>query len=83
MTTSGLQQVIRSLKHHSGVKTLTPHALRRTFAIEMLRAGCDLYRLAALMGHDDIGVLRSYLAIVESDAQEAHKQFGIVDRTER
>ena len=39
----------------------------------------SVYHLQAIMGHSDLQVLRRYLDLVESDAQEAHRRFGAVD----
>jgi len=39
----------------------------------------NYYSLAALMGHEDIHTLKRYLKLVESDARDAHRQYGAVD----
>lgn len=39
----------------------------------------DIYSLQRLMGHEDLTVLRRYLAQVETDLHTAHRQFGVVD----
>ena len=40
----------------------------------------NIYVLVRLMEHSDITVLRKYLALAEMDLQQAHKEFGAVDR---
>lgn len=75
----GLVQVMGRLQERSGVKTCTAHTFRRTFAINCLRNGMNVYVLARLMGHADITILRQYLPLLEADLQEAHKRFGAVD----
>ena len=40
----------------------------------------DLFRLARLMGHADISVLCQYLYLLKEDLQQAHAQYGIIDR---
>ncbi len=67
------------LQQRSGVATCTCHTFRRTFAINCLRNGMNIYVLARLMGHADITVLRQYLPLIEDDLQEAHARFGAVD----
>lgn len=52
---------------------------RRTFALYSLRNGMDIYTLQRLMDHEDLTVLRRYLALVEGDLQAAHRRFGVVD----
>lgn len=78
VTANGILQVLRRLSDRAGVE-VSPHKLRRTFALTCLRNGMDIRRLAALMGHSDIDVLRPYLAIAEHDLQTAHEQYGPVD----
>lgn len=57
----------------------TAHKFRRTFAINSLRQGMNIYLLARIMGHEDIATLRYYLDIVEADSQMGQDQFGVVD----
>lgn len=76
---AGLRQVLRRLGERSGVEHCHPHAFRRTFALWSLRAGMDIYSLQRLMGHNDLAMLRRYLALVEADIKNAHRQHGPVD----
>lgn len=79
LTYSGLRQMLERIGRRAGVDHCHPHTFRRTFALWCLRAGMNIYLLARLMGHTDISVLKSYLAIVEDDAQEAHSRSSPVD----
>ncbi len=79
LTTSGLLLLCRRIGERSGVKECHPHTFRRTFALESLRAGMDLIRLAAIMGHEDLQILQKYLKLVQADLQTAHKEHGAVD----
>jgi len=74
----GLRRQLLRLGQRAGVDC-SPHAFRRTFAIESLRANMNIYVLAKLMGHSDIAVLRPYLKFVETDIEAAHKAHGAVD----
>lgn len=73
-----LKQLFRRLVDYSGVK-FSAHSLRRTFAINSLRNGMDIYTLAKLMGHTDITVLRAYLPLVNNDLRVAQERYGVVD----
>lgn len=79
LTLSGLVQLMERLRQRSGVDTCTCHAFRRSFALNCLRNGMNIYVLARLMGHADITILRQYLPLIENDLQEAHMRFGAVD----
>lgn len=82
LTRNGLQQLVSRIGNRAGVKA-SCHMFRRTFALWSLRAGMDIYSLAALMGHEGIDVLKRYLRLVEQDARDAHSKFGPVDRMGR
>lgn len=79
LTVNGLLQLCRRLGERADVKHCHPHTFRRTFALWSLRAGMGLFQLAAIMGHADLVVLRRYLALVEQDLHDAHRQHGAVD----
>jgi site-specific recombinase XerD len=80
LTDSGLRQVFQALGAAAGVKHCHPHTFRRTFALESLRGGMNIYALAQLMGHSDIHTLKQYLPLVEDDLQTAHDKASPVDR---
>ena len=78
LTVWGVNQALQRLGDMAEVH-VHPHKLRRSFAIWSLRAGMDVARVAALLGHSDLQVVQGYLAIVESDLQTAHREHGAVD----
>jgi len=80
LTRNGLLQFCHRLGDRAGVTDCHPHKFRRTCAIESLRAGMDLLRLAAMLGHEDLKTLRGYLKFVQADLQAAHKAHGAVER---
>lgn len=75
----GVSQLMKRLRKASGVTNLNAHTLRRTFAINCLRNGMDIFVLAKLMGHADLTVLKQYLALVKDDLQKSHSEHGVVD----
>jgi integrase/recombinase XerD len=79
LTSTGIVQLMNRLKVASGVKEVTAHKFRRTMAITCLRNGMNVHVLARMLGHVDIGILRQYLDIAQSDTATAHKQSGPVD----
>jgi site-specific recombinase XerD len=62
----GIQMIFKRVSRELQIQ-VSPHKIRRTFAIMMLRNGADLYRLKELMGHSDIRTLERYLAIDENE----------------
>lgn len=79
ITDSGLRQLLKRLASRAGVQNVTPHTFRRTFALWSLRNGMSIYHLQRLMGHEDLQVLKQYLALVEGDAKAAHQKSSPVD----
>ena len=80
LTRGTLRRTLLRIGKRIGISGLLPHALRRTFAIESLRAGMNIYVLQRLMGHEDIETLRQYLPLIESDMIDASRKFGVVSR---
>ncbi len=78
LTTWGVTLMLRRLGERTGVH-VHPHMLRRTMAVMSLRAGMDIVRLAALLGHSDLATVRRYLALVGDDLRDAHREHGPVD----
>lgn len=79
LTRNALLLLCRRLGARADVPHSHPHTFRRTCALESLRAGMDVVRLAALLGHSDLQTVRKYLALVEADLQAAHAEHGPVE----
>lgn len=58
----------------------SPHTLRHTFAVNFLRGGGNLFELQQLMGHEDLTILRRYVALAEADVAQAHRAASPADR---
>jgi integrase/recombinase XerD len=80
LTYSGLRGIVRRRAILAGLEEPSLHSFRRAFAINMLRAGVDIYSLQNLMGHADLQVLRRYLKQTSDDLQAAHHKGSPVDR---
>ena len=75
----GFIQIFNRIKRHTGIH-VSPHMLRRTFAILALRAGTSLLHLQALGGWATLGMVEHYAQMVDDDLLQAHRQFSPVDR---
>jgi site-specific recombinase XerD len=82
LTTSGIGHLIRATGQIAGITgvQVSPHNLRRTFAIQFLKGGGDIFHLQKLMGHEDLTVLRRYVAYADADLAEAHRSASPADR---
>ena len=73
LTYDGLRQIIKRHSKIAGLKKVpTLHDFRRQFALSMLNNGADIFSLQKLMGHQDISILRRYLAQSTEDIRIAH-----------
>lgn len=77
-TGSGLLRVYRRLSDKTGIH-VTPHAMRRTWALLSLRAGMDALHVQALGGWAGLEMVGYYASLEDEDLLQAHKQHGPVD----
>jgi len=73
LTASALLQMIRRLGDRAGVPGCHPHRFRHTFAISFLRNGGNVYALQAMLGHSSLDMVRRYLALAQTDVDQAHR----------
>jgi integrase/recombinase XerD len=66
------------LSKNAGVH-ITPHALRRSFATISVKAGMDLFRLQALMGHSSLEMTKEYVRNLDEDLIEAHQKHSPIN----
>lgn len=76
--------VLHRLIHRLGVRAgivpdAHPHRFRHTFAINALRNGCDIYSLKAMLGHASLQMVQTYLALAQTDVEDAHRRSSPVD----
>ena len=56
-------------------KKITPHCLRRSFAIDLLNNGCNLFFVQKLLGHSSISTTEKYLTVSNIFLKEAYSKF--------
>lgn len=80
LTYDGLRQIIQRRSKLAGLrKEPTLHDFRRRFAWSVLNNGVDIFSLRRLMGHQDISILRRYLAQTTEDIRAAHEKGSPVE----
>lgn len=73
---AGIQEQTRVNRQGNKEWKVRSHVLRHTYAEQMVENGCDISRLADLMGHEDINTTRKYLDHDEEALKKAQKQFS-------
>jgi integrase/recombinase XerD len=77
-TGSGLRLVFRRLSLKTGIK-VSPHAMRRTFAILSLRAGMNTLHLQNLGGWSSLEMVDHYAQMTDEDLLAGHKAHSPID----
>jgi len=63
-------------------KPCTPHILRYSGALALLRNGCDPYNLQQILGHTTMEMTRRYLKISNTDIEKNMKSFSPAEQVD-
>jgi len=61
-------------------KQTTPHQYRRTFAVEAVKAGMDVFTLQKMLGHANITTTRIYVNLDNSHLIKAHERINVIGK---
>ena len=71
-----VREMIVNYSNKAGItKNVSPHTLRHTFATDLLRATNNLRIVQKALGHEDIRTTAIYTHIVDTELEEAMKNF--------
>ena len=73
---AGIQESYRQDSNGKKEWKVRSHVLRHTYAESMVRNGCDISRLADLMGHESIETTRKYLDHDEEALRQAQQDYS-------
>lgn len=70
-----IQREVSKIAKQGGVKHVSPHALRHTFATLTLNNGAELAAVQALLGHESPETTMIYAQLTEDKKHEAYKRY--------
>ncbi|MBN1890430.1 MAG: tyrosine-type recombinase/integrase [Thermoflexales bacterium] len=78
ITPAGVWRIVNKYGRHAGIKGVSPHVLRHTFATLLLREGdVDLVTVSDLLGHENINTTARYTRSTEADRQAAVEKLAL------
>jgi len=66
-----IQRAVLRFAKEAGLKNVTPHTLRHSFAKALIDAGVSLEKVATLLGHSNLNTTRIYTTPGEEDLEDA------------
>lgn len=75
MSKRSIQHEVDKIAKQAGVKNVSPHSLRHTFATLTLNNGAELAAVQALLGHESPETTMIYAQLTESKKHEAYKKY--------
>lgn len=69
MSRQGFWKIIKYYGEKAGIQVdITPHTLRHSFAVHLLRNGADIHAVQAMMGHSDMASTQLYVNYSKDEA---------------
>ena len=80
LTRTHLRHILERIAARADLPHYTPHDFRHTFAVNYLRNYPNIYTLQEMLGHTTLDMVKRYLAISQSDLDDAHRHASPVEK---
>jgi integrase/recombinase XerD len=74
LTRQGFWLILKGYAADAGIRRVTPHTLRHSFATHMLRGGMDIHKVQELLGHANISTTQVYTQVSREHIREAYEK---------
>jgi len=74
LSRQGFWKILKNYALQAGVRSLSPHTLRHSFATHLLSRGANLRVLQLLLGHADLATTQIYTHLDAARLREVHKK---------
>ena len=74
LSRQGFWKILKTYALKAGVRSLSPHTLRHSFATHLLSRGANLRVLQLLLGHADLATTQIYTHLDAARLREVHKK---------
>ncbi len=74
LSRQGFWKILKQYARQAGVRDLSPHTLRHSFATHLLSRGANLRALQMLLGHADLATTQIYTHLDAARLREAHRK---------
>jgi integrase/recombinase XerD len=74
LSRQGFWKILKRYALQAGVRDLSPHTLRHSFATHLLSRGANLRVLQLLLGHADLATTQIYTHLDAARLREVHKK---------
>ncbi len=76
LSVRSIERMVDKYRKKSGIlDKIGPHALRHSFATDLLSHGADLRSVQALLGHKNIATTQIYTHVTDAGLREVHEKF--------